>query len=95
MGKSITPPYRIEMYDQRDQAFPHKIAWNVKFDGRATDKNLARWIQAYTDSLKVDGANKHISKALGYMPIPFRAWIVDQRTGATVARWIAPAFMLV
>ncbi|MFA5049293.1 MAG: hypothetical protein WC516_09780 [Patescibacteria group bacterium] len=89
MGKSITPKYRIEI-DYND----HRV-WNCKEYGKPTEKNLIRYIELYIQSLKIGGCNEHISKMLGYMPIPNKAKIINQFTGDIVASWNAPMFMLI
>jgi len=70
------------------------MAWRVKDDGPTTAKRLAAWIAEYIASLKI-GVNQHISLKAGYIPVPHRAAIINQRTGETVATWTAPAFMAI
>jgi hypothetical protein len=86
MGKTTTPKYRLVL---TDQAGSHVMIWR----GRATDKRLERWVNDYTASLHNGGVNAHISKALGYIPVPSKARIERNTTGGqTVASWNAPMF---
>lgn len=86
MGKTITPTYRLEMYERGHRS---SMAWR----GKPSNKALAKWIHKYIQSLKVGGVNQHLSLSKGYMPIPNRAHILRQRTGEVVAFWQAPKFM--
>lgn len=88
MGRSYTPAYRVEYSDQGGK---HQTAWS----GPTTIERLALWIQAGIDSMKVGGCNEHVSKSLGYLPVPHKARIIRQATGETVATWKAPAFMAI
>lgn len=88
MGKTIIPTYRLEVYEKQHK---QTLAWK----GLASKKRLESWIHAYIKSLGVGGANYHISKSLGRMPIPTRARLVHQKTGREVVTWVAPAFMAI
>jgi hypothetical protein len=75
-------------------------AWHVKDRhqvkgyGKPTEANLTKYIEAFIESLKPGGCNHHVSKALGYMPIPNWARIrVNCIGGETLAEWKAPMFM--
>ena len=54
--------------------------------------SMLREIQNYVDSLKIGGCNEHLSKALGYMPIPNKAILIDQRSMTIIEKWNAPMF---
>lgn len=95
MGRSSTTKYAVEMQGTTSRCWYVKNKYG-RSDGPPTPENLARYVQAYIDSLKPNGANYHISKALGYMPIPNWARIVlNGGNRPAVAEWKAPAFCLV
>jgi hypothetical protein len=85
MGKSTTPHYVIYEGDKPNNKILY--ADNKK-------PNMEKEIYLYIDSLKIGGNNEHISKALGYMPIPNKAILIDQRTKQVIEHWNAPAFMI-
>lgn len=89
MGRSLTPTYRVEYYDQAK----HKrhCAW----EGRATDKRLAQWVKDLNYSFMPGGVNVHISHSLRYMPHVHKAKIIRQATGEIVAVYHAPAFEVI
>lgn len=89
MGRSKTSKYAVRV-DGRTAS-----CWFVKENGAPTVANLTKYVRAYIDSLKSTGCNAHISKALGFMPIPNWAEIVLNGTDTVVARWTAPAFMTI
>ena len=80
MGRSILPKYRVELDG-------NKMVWNVKQAGSPNNKNLEKWIFVYAASLRAGGVNFHISQALGYMPYPRKAQVVNQVSGEIVAKW--------
>lgn len=88
MGRTVTPTYRMEYWDQGGH---HQQAWS----GRPTNANLAKYIRAHIKSLKKGGVNYHVSLALKYIPVPHKARIVRQKTGDVVATWKAPSFMVI
>lgn len=101
MGRVSTPKYRLELWDARPLrglvqlvAGPSVESWEVGRRGRPTRANLERYIFRYADSLKAGGVNAHVSKALGFVPYPREARIVNQRTGAVVAHWKADRFQV-
>lgn len=67
--------------------------FNLPGYGRPTEKNLAKYVMDYIDSLKIGGVNQHISKALGQIPVPNWAKIRENGDGRVVATWKAPMFM--
>lgn len=83
MGYTRTPKYRLEMAGMT-------FAWS----GKPTQKRLEEFVFKYADSLKAGGVNEHISKALGYVPYPSHAIIVDQATKDIVVEWKAAAFQV-
>lgn len=93
MGRSYMPKYRIEFSDQGGPQFPQ--AWRVREYGKPTTENIEKWVHSLVDSMKIGGVNEHISRAVGYIPVPNRAKVVNQYTGETVATWTAPMFMAI
>lgn len=83
MQKDTKPRYVIK---QNDRSGSILYTGNKKPD-------MEKEIHLYIDSLKIGGNNEHLSKALGYMPIPNKAVLIDQRTMKTIEEWSAPAFM--
>lgn len=83
MGRSYTPPYRVE----HDGSTPS--AWRREY-GKPTEANLSKFIQEYSRSLEAGGCNQHVSKPLGYIPYPSWARIVRQCDGVVVASLIVP-----
>lgn len=94
MGRSVTPPYRLEMSGVTASAWRVKTQYGIPGDGTPNDANLMRYLLAYVNSLKLGGSNQHISKALGYIPYPTWARIVRQSDGHVMASWTAPPFMV-
>ncbi len=88
MGRTVTPKYRVEMIETG--VMPTKMAWK----GRATDEALRKYVFAYADSLKAGGVNEHVAKALGFVPFPQEAKIVNQFTNEVVATWKAATFQV-
>lgn len=97
MGKSSTPKYVVEMEGSTPAAWRVKSRGaNCPGYGSPTEANLATYMQMFIDSLKPGGCNHHVSKALGYMPIPNWARIrVNCLGGEVVAEWKAPMFMAI
>jgi hypothetical protein len=104
MGRSITPKYRIQYYYRQPngQIVEVRASWtissnnkSIQADGKPTKENAEKYIQAYNNSLKSDGANKHVSVALGFMPMAHKAEIVNQFTGKVVVEWKAPMFQVI
>ena len=56
---------------------------------------LKKYITEYIDSLKLGGNNEHVSKMLGYIPIPHSAELINQFTGETIDKWSASSFMII
>jgi hypothetical protein len=94
MGRSYKVKYTVTIKDNSN-AYTTPMAWHSKDSGKPNEANLQAWIYKYIDSLKCNGCNYHISKALGYMPIPNNAFITNQFTGKIMATWKAPAFMII
>jgi hypothetical protein len=90
MGKSRVVPLVLWTVDQTGK---HWEAWHKEY-GKPTDRNLEKHVFAYADSLKLGGVNEHVSKALGYIPFPAKAYIVRQATGETLATWHAAMFQV-
>jgi hypothetical protein len=94
MGRTITPKYRLEYYDNHKQPYPHKQTWDVKTKGKTTDQNLEKYLIDFGKSFEVGRVNDHISKSIGYIPYPQKGRIINQRTNEIVAIWKAPMFMV-
>lgn len=87
MGTSIKPKYVITMNK-------HNMITTESLIGTYNRKpNLELEVQKYIDSLKIGGVNEHLSKTLGYMPIPNHAALINQQTRTIIQEWNAPAFM--
>ena len=100
MGRIVKPKYRLEYWDASDtrpDVGPLVQAWRAfgPLKGKPDDRKLEAWVYRHVDSLKLGGCNEHISVALGYIPIPHRARIVNQFTGDIVATWKATMFMAI
>lgn len=93
MGKSITPKYIIVIWDN-PKISPNAMVWDCR-GKKPTEKQLDDYITVYINSLKVGGCNYHITESLGYIPVPYRAHIVNQKTNEIVVKWNAPAFMAI
>ena len=89
MGKSITPTFRIEA--SAGAVIP--MIWDCKQDGRPNAANLETLVLDYIVSTYPGHPNEHISRSLGYIPVPNWARVVRQKTGEVVAQWTAPVFM--
>lgn len=64
------------------------------FRGKDKAAQLEAYVLALVDSMKVGGVNEHVSKNLGYIPVPYKAMLINQVTGRTY-EWNAPAFMVI
>jgi hypothetical protein len=89
MGKTVTPKWRLEVFDGKRWT---EQAWS----GRATTKRLEERVISIGKSYMPGGVNEHISKALGYVPLPVSARIVRNTGGNTFTKleWRAPMFMV-
>lgn len=94
MGRSRTPPYRIEYVAAyfRDRDHWEKIGmtpggWDSKHYGKPTTANLERVIKSFELSSKPGGVNAH----LGEMQVT-RARIVRQKDGHIIAEYERPMF---
>lgn len=84
MGTSRKCRYRIEF----DKAFGQPVGLNKKV-------RLDDYIHNLIDSFKIGGVNQHISKMLGYIPVPKEATLINQFTGKVVETWKHPPFMAI
>lgn len=94
MGRSYTPPYRLEMSGTTSMCWMVGDRYQVKGNGKPTYDNLVKFIREYARSLEAGGTNEHISKALGYVPYPNWAKIVRQKDGVVMAEWKAAPFQV-
>lgn len=90
MGKTYTPTYRVEYYDQLGK---HTALWTLP--GKPTPDKLAAWITSYHASLKIGGCNEHLSKSYGFVPFAHKAFIIRQSTRKEICTWRAPLFVIV
>lgn len=90
MGKSVTPKYRAQYYDQSGK---HMIDWCCKRNGRPTEANAEKLRQSLNKSFGPDGVNYHVSKAAGYI-IHVHKVDIERNTlyGEIVATAKAPLF---
>lgn len=102
MGRITTPKYRLEIWSNAPLrrvaemvfAGPSIESWQVSQRGRPTERNLEHYLFAQAKSFEHGGVNQHVSRALGYVPYPREARIVNQRTGQIVAKWKAATFQV-
>ncbi len=96
MGRVITPKYRIEQAGLNLHP-THRLTtsaeWDVRAYGRPTRENIARFVEAQTRSFMSGGPNHSLAEEMGYLPVPSRVRVVEQKSGRVVAEWEAPAFM--
>ncbi len=87
MGRSTTPPYRIEIVGK--SGMPCKMAWRLQAQygipgyGKPTNANLAKWVAGFNESMQPGGANAHVND-----PVQ-TAKLVRQSSGETVATYTA------
>ena len=91
MGRSYTPKYRIEFLQTNGSAMTNQ-GWDCKRYGKPSEKNLEKFLDAYSNSTKIGGVNERISKSLGFIPVVSKARIVNQFTNDTVVEYNAPMF---
>lgn len=97
MGRSYTPKYRLEI---KDNVGWHWLNWlprgqyGIKGHGAPSEVNLEKYVRSYAKSLEIGGVNEHVSLALGYVPYPTAARIVNQETNEVVASWTAGMFQV-
>lgn len=96
MGKSITPPYVIDVHTRKPDGHTQidTMTWDAKTYGRANAMNLEKWAIAYGRSFNPDGVNFHISKAVGYLPYPNRVILRKNVRTDIIAVWTAPPFFV-
>ena len=88
MGKSYTPKHRIEF--TKTVAFGvQPICWSTKVNGKATRKNLEKYIAGLNKSFQIGGSNEHLSRD-GVLPHIIDAKLVNQFTGEIVAEYKTP-----
>ena len=98
MGRSYTPKYRVEYRDNTmfshgvPSLYPQSMAWDTKRDGKPTNANLEKWRKAYNESFNTGGVNFHASQGTGVIIHIYKAWIIEQKTGAWVTQTDAPMF---
>lgn len=88
MGYTTTPTYRVEFTVAGSYWTPS--GWNVKRDGRPSEKALAAYVRTLEASTKPGGCNEHLGQT-----VIRSASIVRQSNGMTVATYDAPVFEVV
>lgn len=91
MGKTYTPKYRIEFLQTNCGGGNTPMCWDIK-NGRPTNDNLEKYLDAYSKSCEMGGVNDHISAAIGFIPVVLKAVIINQRNEEIVASYQAPLF---
>lgn len=83
MGRTTTPKYVIVLWDQDAKT---TMAWR----GRASEKALAKFVQAMQASYQDGGVNSHIKTRYGEVPLIERAQIRLNTPGVTpmIIEWI-------
>lgn len=82
MGKTVTPPYRLEWTEKNQQYTErHQTTWSAKEPGKgkATADNAIRYLRHYEASTKEGGCNSHIGER---RVISFS--LINQKTGNPV-----------
>lgn len=83
MGKTTTPPYRLEWTERNQNGLSetHKVGWSNKGpgQGKATADNVVRYLRHYEASTKVGGVNEFIGER---RVISFS--LITQKTGNPV-----------
>lgn len=94
MGKSIKNTYAV-VVTELDPRFQRFVSNTYSWQGKASDKMLAKWVIEFARSFQPGGTNYHISLALGYVPAPCKAKIVtNNRQRYTMATWEAAPFQV-
>jgi hypothetical protein len=90
MGRSVTPPYRLEVEYNNGQL--GRLAWNVTShnrgippDGKPTGANLVAYCRDFEKSTRPEGSNSHLAR-VGIVAI-VSARIVRQSTGEIMAEY--------
>ena len=77
MGKIITPKYRVVVESNTRETF----TWRAKQQGKPNAANLQKFVDTYQASFNlINGANRHITVALGFIPTITHARIEDNVT---------------
>jgi hypothetical protein len=103
MGKVTTPMYRLEAFVRTPKGDIKKETWSWnarkapaqgihESDGTPSPENIEKAIIKIAKSYEIGGSNEHYSKALGYMPIPFKARVIHQKSQSIMAEWHQPTF---
>lgn len=94
MGHSTMSKYRVEYRVRGSHWTP--ASWLVSSrdqrhaDGRPTDENLRRHVEAIEASTRPGGVNAHLGAT-----VILSAKLINQHTDETVAAYVAPAFQAV
>ena len=88
MGKVVTPKYRIELTCINFIAKRRETHKTV-YRGKVSDAAAKKYRDEMNKSLRSGGTNEHLRKGKSDYS---NAYIVNQKTGETVAQYIAPKF---
>lgn len=99
MGSTRLIPVVVEFGPCRAPGMPFMamtpVEWRSDVYGRATTKNLDKYVRDLVDSFKTGSANAQVGEAYGYIPVPSSARIVRQKDKKVLAEWKQPMFMVV
>lgn len=97
MGRSVKVTYVIKEHVRHPDGTV-RVTTRAVSDGRRFrgDKvsALEKDVRAMVESYKVGGVNDHIPSMYGFVPVPFKAELVNQKTGQVYV-WCAPTFMVI
>lgn len=90
MGRSIRIRYVVEMdftvLQGGKSFYSTPTAWPGKYVGRVSDKNLAKVVASFVDSLRPGGANEHLGKA-GILGVSAARVLDQDNDNKLVASW--------
>lgn len=84
-----TPTYRVDFKASGGGVYTAH-AWDVRYDGRPTDANLARWAERFETATWPGGCNAHLGRT-----VVWSARITHQRSYTVVASYRGPSFAVV
>lgn len=103
MGKVTTPTYRLETFTRYPNGGIKKDMWSwntrkspcqgiYKVEGKPSTENIKKVVDGIIKGYKIGGCNERISIMLGFIPIPFKAHVIHQKSQSIIATWEASAF---
>lgn len=100
MGRSTTSKYVQELFFsqmpwENTLTVTTPMTWDCRRMGRPTLDNLEQSVLAFVDSQKPGECNAHLSESKGYVLMPTRALIRENRRGGRIlVEWKAGAFQV-